>query len=142
MGFTTLQSTLLDAASSGVQIFGLLSAGYVRNIQYHCIRTTDGRKDTFACASGIVSRSNPAYHECAPRLHSAHYHDGCRKHHLHHRCCVLDVSSVTPAVEPTRRVLVHAISVRRILAFTSYDLQSRMDFSHLLYNWTDMTTAI
>ncbi|EJF56374.1 MFS general substrate transporter [Dichomitus squalens LYAD-421 SS1] len=45
MGFTTLQSTLLDAASSGVQIFGLLSAGFI------CMRFKNMRVITMAAGN-------------------------------------------------------------------------------------------
>lgn len=58
LGFTTLQSTLLDAASSMFQIVSLLLAGYVTprfRIVGGLSLTSARRPDTFACGSRTVS---------------------------------------------------------------------------------------
>jgi hypothetical protein len=102
-GFTQLQTTLLDIPNSLVQITSLVLSGYFAG------RFKNSR--AIMMASPRVFAGPLADVDAASLTNPVH-----RQRHMYHRCGMLDLRAKDLPMGPPRRVLVHVVPVRRLLA--------------------------
>lgn len=108
-GFTQLQTTLLDIPNSLVQITSLVLSGYFAG------KFKNSR--AIMMASPRVCAEPLAHVDAVSLTNPVH-----RQRHMYHRRGMLNLRAKDLPMGPPRRILVHVVPVRRLLAQSGHDL--------------------